>query len=97
MDKVYSVLFKDSNKAYNFKSDKEYNISDLVIVDTEKGVQLAKITRVCNSGSTSEMKQIIRLATDEDQNTYMENLKDAQKALVLQRQSRRRKLRRRGS
>ena len=27
------------------------------------------------------MKQIIRLATEDDQNTYMENLKDAQKAL----------------
>ena len=81
MDKVYSVLFKDSNKAYNFKSDTEYSVNDLVIVDTEKGLQFAKITRICSSAPTNEMKQIIRLATEDDQNTYMENLKDAQKAL----------------
>ena len=81
MDKVYSVLFKDSNKAYNFKSDVSYNINDLVIVDTEKGLQFAKVTRICKTKPTDEMKQIIRLATEEDQNIYMDNLKDAEKAL----------------
>ena len=80
--KVYSVLFKDSNKAYNFKSDDEYKVNELVIVDTEKGIQMAKITRVLDDFKvTSEMKSIVRLANDEDQERYMENLKDAQKAL----------------
>ena len=80
--KVYSVLFKDSNKAYNFKSDEDFKIGDLVIVDTEKGIQMAKITRMYEDFKvTPEMKSIIRLADDNDQKKYMENLKDAQKAL----------------
>ena len=82
MNNVYSVLFKDSNKAYNFKSDSNYNINDLVIVDTEKGLQLAKVTRICDkTNATNEMKQIIRLATDDDYNQYLDNLKEAEKAL----------------
>ena len=82
MTKMYSVVFKDSNKAYTFQGEDLYKKDDLVIVDTEKGLQIAKITRVYNDLNISDnIKSIVRMATDEDYNIYLENLKDANKAI----------------
>ena len=82
MTKIFSVVFKESNKAYNFQGEDFYKKDDLVIVDTEKGLQIAKITRVYeNKKITDDIKSIIRLANDEDYNMYLDNLKDATLAI----------------
>jgi cell fate regulator YaaT (PSP1 superfamily) len=82
MTKVYGVTFKDSNKAYNFLGDKDYQIDDLVIVDTEKGLQYAKIIRILEKDKAmDDIKSIVRLANNEDKEKFMDNLRDAEKAL----------------
>ena len=82
MDKVYGVVFKDGTKTYFFKGEDTYKIGDYVIVDTEKGLQYAKIVQVLDKKETDEsLKGIIRLATEEDTQNYMKNLKDADQAL----------------
>ncbi len=82
MDKVYGVIFKDGSKPYFFKGESGYNINDYVVVDTEKGLQYAKICRVYDDKEiTEELKSILRLATDEDTEKYLNNLKDADIAL----------------
>ncbi len=82
MNKVYGVIFKDSNKAYFFKGNESYQKDDYVIVDTEKGLQYAKIIYVYEDKIVDEsLKEIVRLATDEDTQKYMKNLKDADIAL----------------
>lgn len=82
MAKLYSIAFKDANKSYNFKSDIDYEKDDLVIVDTEKGIQLGKVIKeVTNKPINDEIKPILRKATDEDYNEFLNNLKDAEIAI----------------
>lgn len=82
MDKIYGIVFKDGGKTYSFKSPEDYNVNDYVIVETEKGVQFAKIsTNIIEKDNTDNLKSILRLATDEDYQNHLKNLKDADKAL----------------
>ncbi len=78
--KVYSVLFSDSGKAYNFKTEEEFSKGDYVIVETENGLQYGKIYCEANIKASEIFKDIVRKATDEDYNKYLENLKDADEA-----------------
>lgn len=82
MTKVYSVIFKDSNKTYFFQGEDFYKPDDLVIVETEKGLQYSKIVRILDDKPVDELlKPIIRLVTADDEKKYMANLKDADRAL----------------
>ncbi len=82
MSKIYAVCFKDGGKCYYFKSDLEHEIDQYVIVDTEKGEQFAKIVGVNIEKKFKEtIKDIIRIATDDDYEQHLKNLKDADKAL----------------
>ena len=78
--KVYSILFSDSGKGYNFKYDGDLKKNDYVIVDTENGLQYGKVYEELPKAKSEELKRIIRLATEEDTNIYMDNLKDATEA-----------------
>ncbi len=78
--KVYSILFSDSGKGYNFKYDGDLKKNDYVIVDTENGLQYGKVYEELPKAKSDELKRIIRLATEEDTNIYMDNLKDATEA-----------------
>ena len=81
MDKIYGVIFKDGSKTYFFRG-KEYKKDDYVVVDTEKGLQYAKIVQVYDKLKDFEnLKEIVRLATEEDTEKYLKNLKDAEIAL----------------
>mgnify|MGYP003191003992 FL=1 len=81
--KVFGVIFKDGHKTYDFLGEDDLKKDDYVIVETEKGLQYAKI----NADYTKEkevndnLKSIIRKATEEDEKQYLENLKDAEVAL----------------
>lgn len=81
-DKVYGVIFKNNSKPYYFKSDLEININEAVIVNTEKGDQYGKVVScVKEYKNNDEYKNIIRIATAEDTETYYENLKESDQAL----------------
>lgn len=80
--KVYGIVFKDGNKTYNFKSELSLKKDDKVIVDTDKGLQYAKVSKVIDSEENLDsLKRIVRIATNEDENQFLENLKEADKAL----------------
>ena len=82
MDKIYGVIFKDGSKTYFFRGKEEYKKDDYVVVDTEKGLQYAKIVQVYDKLKDFEnLKEIVRLATEEDTEKYLKNLKDAEIAL----------------
>ncbi len=80
MPKIYSVLFKDSGKPYNFKSDEEFVKNDYVIVDTENGLQYGKIYEQIKESKSDDLKEIVRKATKKDEEIFLDNLKDADQA-----------------
>lgn len=81
MAKVYSVIFNENSKAYNFKYDGDLTKDEYVIVDTENGLQYGKIVnQIVTKSNGNEFKSIIRKATKEDQNIFYDNLKDAEEA-----------------
>ena len=85
MFNIYGVTFKDDGKIYAFKSeDIECKIEDNVIVETEKGLQYGKVVSKMEELKNIEkesLKDIIRIATKEDYNQYLKNLKDAKEAI----------------
>ena len=83
--KIYGVVFKDNGKIYNFQTDQEITLNANVIADTDKGLQYAKI--VCEITNyddldKTELKEIIRVASDKDREIYINNLKLSEEALI---------------
>lgn len=79
---LYGVVFKDNGKIYYFKSALELKINDYVIVETERGIQLAKISTIPEDVVLeTEIKEIVRIACGEDYEEHLKNLKEAEKAL----------------
>lgn len=78
MSKIYGVVFSD-NKKYFYKSDDNYENDDLVIINTERGEQLAKVVQIITKKIDVD-GEISRKGTESDYESYLENLKDAQKA-----------------
>ena len=58
---------------------------DFVIVDTDRGLQVGKVvvSNIINKENVSDMKNVIRLATQKDLMIYNNNLKDAMEALNM--------------
>ena len=81
MNKVFGVIFNGNDKKFYYKSENDYEIDSLVIVETERGQQLVKVVQVLDDYKDEITDEIIRLATTEDYEKYLENLKDANKAL----------------
>lgn len=81
MNKVFGVIFNGNDKKFYYKSESDYEIDSLVIVETERGQQLVKVVQVLDDYKDEITDEIIRLATTEDYEKYLENLKDADKAL----------------
>lgn len=83
--KVFGLTFVDKGKVYNFKSDIDLVKDDLVVVESDKGTQVAKVVYVkddIDSFNMSEIKSILRKATKDDYNKYMSNLKDSKEAFI---------------
>lgn len=81
--KIYGLTFTDKGKVYNFKSELELNKDDLAVVDTDKGLQIAKVSyikEVSKEDNLKELKSILRKSTEDDYNRYVSNLKDAKEA-----------------
>ncbi len=86
MVKVIGIKFMTGSRIYYFSLGKNnININDFVIVETERGLQFAQaVTEVLEMPEKNvflPLKDVIRLATKEDQKINDKNIKDAQKAL----------------
>ena len=82
MNKVYGVIFNKIDKKYYYLGEEDYEVGSLVLVNTERGLQLVKVVQILEDAETKEeMEKIERLATDEEYEAYLINLKDADKAL----------------
>ena len=81
MSKIYGVVFNGLNKKYYYESDEDLALDTLVIVNTERGFQLVKVVEVLDKKLEESLEKIKRVATDEEYENYLNNLKDADRAL----------------
>lgn len=80
--KVCGVIFKENSKVYNFDpKDLTLTVGDYVIVSTERGEQIGKVTTIEDKEIKNTLKEVIRVASKKDYNQYLLNLKDAKSAL----------------
>lgn len=80
---IYEIVFKEKGKKYYFSFDEDLNKDVNVIVETERGVQFAKVVGKALKVSVplNEIKPILRVASDKDYKTYLTLSKDAYNAL----------------
>ncbi len=85
MNNIYEVVFRQKGKRYYFGSNKEIDIDKRVIVSTEKGLQLGLVVGKVDKNqlkiAEEDIKEIVREADEKDYNQYLDNCKDAEKAL----------------
>lgn len=83
---ICGIKFKDTGKTYYFKNNGlELNKNQTVVVGTEKGEQFGKVVDInvenFKNLDMDSMKDVLRISTKKDYDQYLNNLKDAQKAL----------------
>lgn len=83
---LYSVSFTGNTKAYTFGSNTNtYLMDDAVVVETARGIELGYITSEVkpfdDAKVVTELKPIIRKASEHDTSQYERNQKDALVAL----------------
>ncbi len=85
MVEIYGVEFNVGGKTYFFdRNKKEVEIGEYVIVETEKGTQIAKVVTEIKKVSKEKykgLKKVIRVADEEDKKQDKSNQKDAEEAL----------------
>ena len=83
---VVVVNFKDNGRLYYFSyNDINLDINDKVIVETEKGLQFAFVVikkKINENNFSSAIKTVVRKATATDYSIYINNKKDADKAIL---------------
>lgn len=74
---VVGVKFRDNGKTYFFNANIKIDIGDFCLVDTEKGLQLAKVYTVTEDEEQAQKaeREVIRKATKQDYEVYLDNLK----------------------
>ena len=86
MSNIYGITLGSEGKIYYFNGlDLEIEKDTKVVVETEKGIQLGKMIYKAEPEKVKidvdDMKTILRVATDEDYDTYLKNLGDSAKCL----------------
>ena len=86
MRKVVGIAFNKKGRVYNFNSNNyDLNIGDTVIVETEKGYQygyvITNIKEIDENDFNIPLKNVVRLSTKKDDQTYFKNNQDSGKAL----------------
>lgn len=85
MVEIYGVEFNNNSKIYFFDANhKKIKLNDYVIVETEKGTQIAKVVtelKKVEREKYKNLKKIIRIADSSDDKLNEENKKEADKAL----------------
>lgn len=88
MAKAIGVRFKCAGKIYYFNpNDLIINQGDKVIVETSRGIEYGScVTEELDLDKEeiiSPLKDVLRVATEEDDNTHWENLKKAKEAMKI--------------
>lgn len=79
--KIVGVKINDIGKVLYYKSDLNLKNNLTVIVNTEKGLQFAKIVEIMDNKNNSDYDEIVRIATKKDYLQHIKNLNDAKQAL----------------
>ena len=84
---VVGVRFKKTGKIYYFNPmETEAKTDDEVIVETVRGLEFGKIViekKLDELDLNSELKPVIRIATEEDQSINIDNRNKAKQALII--------------
>lgn len=85
---VYGISFEGKDRVYYFSPNNlEINKNDVVIVETERGLQLGyvktELIKIEETKLHGPLKYVIRLATEEDLKNHQRNLEDAKEAVKL--------------
>lgn len=88
MVEIVGVGFMKSGKTYYFSPEgNKYELGDMVIVETARGLELGHIlianTMVEEEDLVAALKPVTRLATEEDLNRYKENLEKRDDAMKV--------------
>ncbi len=83
-EKICYVTFRkaDIPKPFLYKLEDEIEVNDLVVAESDRGVNIAKVIKIVNKKDVHPdlvkyIKSVIRKATKEDKKQYKENLKQA--------------------
>ncbi len=87
MSNIYGITLKSEGKIYYFNGEElEVEAGKYVVVETEKGIQYGKVMYKADNNKVNipveDMKKVLRVSTDEDHDTYLKNLADAEKCLA---------------
>ncbi|MBF2179270.1 stage 0 sporulation family protein [Staphylococcus warneri] len=88
MPDVIGVQFQKAGKLeYYAPKDLQIEMDDWVVVESKRGIEIGLVkmpTRAVDDGDVSlPLKQVMRIATQQDIDTYNNNAMDAEKALAL--------------
>ena len=88
MVKVVGVKFKDTGKAYFFAPGKHNpEVGEEVIVETSRGLEFGKVSmsvrEIAEEEIVSPLKEIVRIATENDKAQVQKNKKKEQEAFVI--------------
>lgn len=87
MNNYYGIILNSEGKVYYFNGKElELDINQYVFVETERGLQLGKVARKIDENKIKipieEVKCILRVATEDDYNIFLDNLAAAEKCLA---------------
>lgn len=88
MPNIVGVQFQKAGKLeYYAPNDLDVNVDDWVVVESKRGIEIGSVKfppkDVEDGGVTLPLKEIIRVATEQDIEKYYQNDKDATNALQL--------------
>ena len=88
MAKVVGIRFKQAGKIYHFSpGDIETKLGDHVIVETSRGIEYGTIVvaehEEENKNLSQPLKEVLRIATEEDTEHEKENKKKEMEAFVI--------------
>lgn len=83
---IVGVKLGNSSKVYYFDAEGvNVHVNSTIIVETEKGLQYGVVTKFINNDDVDkriEYKKVIRNTTKDDYKRHLNNLKDADKAIL---------------
>lgn len=88
MVKVVGVRFKKAGKIYYFSPDDiDIELHDFVVVETARGIEFGHVVKgieeISEDELVSPLKNVLRVATDEDFKIHSENKKNAKEAFSI--------------
>ena len=76
------LTFNDNPKILYYTTDREFNRGDLLVVNTARGLELAKVSKY-KDGEAPEPLDFVRFATSEDISNSKENKKEAESSIPV--------------